>query len=212
LASHPNCAKTARQSSCYNVVPVNEEITGLLAAWKNGDTGAGARLAETLYLELRQLAHYYFSHERPGSTLQATALVHELYLRLFSRNELSFENRSHLMAAASQQLRRILTDHARRVCASKRGGRAPKIGLSGVDFAVLNREQEILEIDELLQRLWEHDPRVGRVVEMRFFGGLEETEIAESLSVSVATVKRDWQFARAWFIKMLRAGREKNAY
>jgi RNA polymerase sigma factor (TIGR02999 family) len=190
--------------------PVKEDVTGLLAAWRSGDTCAGTRLAETLYAELRQLARYYFAHERRGSTLQATALVHELYLRLFSRNELSFQNKSHLMAVAARELRRILTDHARRVCAAKRGGRSLKIGLSGLDFAVLNREQEILEIDELLQRLSEVDRRVGQVVEMRFFGGLEEAEIAESLSVSVATVKRDWRFARAWFIKMIRAGREKD--
>ena len=182
---------------------MEKDVTGLLAAWRSGDTGAGARLAETLYVELRKLSQHHFAYERPGQTLQATALVHELYLRLFGRDAPAIQNKAHLMAVASQQLRRILIDHARRACAAKRGDGALKIELSGIDFAVTSRQQEILEIDELLERLSVLDPRAARVVEMRFFGGLEEVEIAEALSISVATVKRDWQFARAWFIQML---------
>ena len=185
---------------------MHKDVTGLLAAWKGGDAVAGARLAETLYAELQQLSRYHFSRERPGHTLQATALVHELYLRLFGREAPPIQNRAHLMAVASQQLRRILIDHARRACASKRGDGALQITLSGIDFAIPSRQQEILEIDELLERLSGLDSRAARVVELRFFGGLDEVEIAEALSISVATVKRDWQFARAWFIKMLQPG------
>jgi RNA polymerase sigma factor (TIGR02999 family) len=189
---------------------VSNDVTDLLAAWRSGDAGAGAQLAQTLYVELRQLSRYHFARERPGHTLQATALVHELYLRLFGRDAPPVENKAHLMAVASQQLRRILIDHARRACAAKRGDAALKIGLSGIDFAVPSHEQEFLEIDELLEQLSVLDPRAADVVEMKFFGGLEEVEIAEALSISTSTVKRDWQFARAWFIKMLQAGRETN--
>ena len=182
-------------------------VTALLAACKSGDAVAGARLAEVLYTELKQLSAYHFSQEKPGHTLQATALVHELYLRLFGRAAPSVESRAHLMAVASQQLRRILIDHARRACASKRGDGALQITLSRIDFGIPSRHQEILEIDDLLQQLAGLDTRSARVVELRFFGGLDEAEIAEVLSISVATVKRDWQFARAWFVKMLHGGR-----
>jgi RNA polymerase sigma factor (TIGR02999 family) len=190
---------------------VKNDVTGLLDAWKGGDAAAGARLAETLYAELQQLARYHLAHERSDHTLSATALVHELYLRLFGRDAPLIDNRAHLMAVAAQQLRRILIDHARRTCAAKRGDGAVKVGLSGIDFASPSRQQEILEIDELLDRLSSLDPRAGRVVEMRFFGGLEECEIAEALSISVATVKRDWQFARAWLIKMLQEERARTS-
>jgi RNA polymerase sigma-70 factor, ECF subfamily len=130
--------------------------------------------------------------------------VHELYLRLFGRQAPNIQSRAHLLAVASQQLRRILIDHARKACAAKRGDRPLEVTLSDVDFAAPSRQQEILEIDELLDQLSDLDPRAARVVEMRFYGGLEESEIAEALEVSAATVKRDWQFARAWFTKALR--------
>jgi RNA polymerase sigma-70 factor, ECF subfamily len=190
---------------------MQEDISGLLAAWKGGDAVAGARLAETLYAELVQLSRYHFSRERRGHTLQATAVVHELYLRLFGHEAPTLQSRAHLMAVASQQLRRILIDHARRACASKRGDGALQVTLSGIDFAIPNRQQEILEINDLLEHLSGFDSRAARVVELRFFGGLDEVEIAEALSISAATVKRDWQFARAWFIKMLQRGKGSNS-
>src|SRR4051794_8291954 len=166
------------------------EVTALLAAWRAGEEAAGAHLAETLYSELRHIARYHFGREQAGHTLQTNALVHELYLRLFGRQAPDIRSRAHLLAVASQQLRRILIDHARKACAAKRGDRPLAVTLSEVDFAVPSRQQEILEIDELLERLYDLDPRAARVVEMRFYGGLEESEIAEELEmeISVATV------------------------
>ncbi|MFL6452223.1 MAG: ECF-type sigma factor [Bryobacteraceae bacterium] len=180
------------------------EVTALLAAWRAGDQAAGAQLANRLHDELQRIARYQFGRERGGHTLQTTALVHELYLRLFAREAPDIRSRAHLLAVASQQLRRILIDHARKACAAKRGDRPLEVTISDVDFAVPGRQQEILEIDELLDRLYDLGPRAARVVEMRFYGGLEESEIAEELEISVATLKRDWQFARAWFTKALR--------
>ena len=167
------------------------EVTALLAAWKAGKEAAGAQLAEILYTELQQVARYHFGREQSGHTLQTKALVHELYLRLFGRQAPDLQSRAHLLAVASQQLRRILIDHARKACAAKRGNRPLEVTLSDVGFAVPSRQQEILEIDELLEQLSDLDPRAAHVVEMRFYGGLEESEIAEELEVSVATVKRD---------------------
>jgi RNA polymerase sigma-70 factor (ECF subfamily) len=186
---------------------VKNAVTELLGAWKAGDAAAGAKLAETLYTELMRLSRYHLSHERHDHTLSPTALVHELFLRLFGRNAPEIENRAHLMAVVSQQLRRILIDHVRRTSAAKRGDGAVKVTLNEMDIAGPGRQQEILEVDELLDRLSGLDPRAAQVVEMRFFGGFEESEIAEALSVSIATVKRDWRFARACLTKMLQEQR-----
>jgi len=182
---------------------MEHEVTALLGAWKAGDADAGHRLAEKLYKELKQIARYHFSSERRGHTLQSTIIVHELFLRLFSREAPAVQDKAHLIATASKQMRRILIDYARKASADKRGGAHPDIRLSGVDFGASNRQLEILEIDDLLQQLLKLEPRAAQIVEMRFFGGLEESEIAEALSISVATVKRDWQFARAWFIQRM---------
>jgi RNA polymerase sigma factor (TIGR02999 family) len=133
--------------------------------------------------------------------LQTTALVNELYLRFFSREAPALTDKAHLLALASRQMRRILIDRARRACALKRGEGALRVTLAEHELIAPAREQELVEVDELLTKLEELDGRAAAVVEMRFFGGLSEEEIAESLSVSVPTVKRDWQFARAWLRK-----------
>jgi RNA polymerase sigma factor (TIGR02999 family) len=186
-----------------------EDTTILLDRWRRGDAQAGGRLAELLYAELQKLAHNWFSREQPGHTLQTTALVNELYLRLFSRDAPDLSDKAHLLAIASQQLRRILIDHARQACAAKRGDQALRVTLSADEMASPSRQQELVEVDDLLTQLERLDERAFKVVELRFFGGLSEKEIAEALSISVATVKRDWQFARAWLGKMLKAPTER---
>src|SRR3954463_11060419 len=181
-----------------------EDTTALLTRWQTGDAKAGGRLAELLQVELQKIAHYWLSRERAGHTLQTTALVNELYLRLFSREAPPLSGKAHLLAVASRQLRRILIDHARQACAAKRGDGALRVTLSDADLVTPSREQELMEVDEVLTELERLDERSARVVELRFFGGLREDEISEALSISVATVKRDWQFARAWLGKALK--------
>lgn len=179
----------------------HDSTTALLRQWRAGDREAGSRLAEVLHGELQKLARYWFSREHPGHTLQTTALVNELYLRLFSQEAPALSDKAHLMALASRQIRRILIDHARHACALKRGQGTLRVTLPEQELIAPAREQELVEVDDLLTKLEQLDARAAAVVEMRFFGGLSEEEIAESLSVSVPTVKRDWQFARAWFKK-----------
>jgi RNA polymerase sigma factor (TIGR02999 family) len=182
----------------------HDSTTTLLRQWRAGDPSAGTRLAEVLHSELQKLAHYWFSREDPGHTLQTTALVNELYLRFFSQEAPAMADKAHLMALASRQIRRILIDHARQACALKRGDGALRVTLPEHALIAPAREQELVEVDELLTKLEHLDARTAAVVEMRFFGGLSEEEIAETLSVSVPTVKRDWQFAKAWLKKNIR--------
>jgi RNA polymerase sigma factor (TIGR02999 family) len=155
------------------------------------------------YEHLRRLAGHYLRNERPGHTLQPTALVHELYLKLFSQESVDWQNRAHFFAVAAQQLRRILTDYARGVAAEKRGGKRIKLSLTEVEGVIGKREQDLLEVDEALRKLEKLDPRAAQVVELRFFGGLKETEVAEVLGISLATLHRDWKAARAWLISEL---------
>lgn len=155
------------------------------------------------YEHLRRLAAHYLRNERPDHTLQATALVHELYLRLFSQESVDWQNRAHFFAVAAQQLRRILTDYARGAAAEKRGGKHIKLSLAEVEGAIGERERDVLEVHEALLKLEKLDARAAKVVELRFFGGLKETEVAEVLGISLATLHRDWKFARAWLISDL---------
>lgn len=179
------------------------EITQLLCQVNNGDPEAEARLMSLVYDELRRLAGYYMRREKPGNSLQATALVHEAYLRLVEQRN-DWKNRAHFFGVAAQMMRRILVDRARARIADKRGGLCAKVSL---DEALVFSEEpsaEIVALDEALKRLAQWDRRQSRIVELMFFGGLTEEETAEVVGVSSRTVKRDWSVARAWLHKELR--------
>lgn len=185
-------------------MPDSEHITTLLSDWRNGNPSAGEELLGVVYRELRHLAARYLSQERSDHTLQPTALVHELYLRVFTSGEpIAWQNRAHFFAVAAQTLRRILIDHARMRQSAKRGGHQVKLSLTEVNGLAEPRTDNLLEIDEALQRLAELEPRAAQVVELRFFGGLQVEEVAEVLGVSIVTVKRDWKVARAWLTAQL---------
>jgi RNA polymerase sigma-70 factor (ECF subfamily) len=174
------------------------EITGLLSSMRRGDREAESRLMKLVYRELRRRAGRYMRGERPEHTLQPTALVNEAYLRLTHKNRIDWRSRAHFYAVASVEMRRILVDHARNRAADKRGGPVEKIPLEDAAAYSTSRPEELLALDDALRQLAEWAPRAARVVEMLFFGGLTEAEIAEVLGVSVRTVKRDWSAARAW--------------
>ena len=187
--------------------PSPHEITGLLAAWSGGDESALERLAPLVYDELHRLAHYYMSHERPGHTLQTTALVNEAYLRLVNWREVQWQNRAHFFAVSAQMMRRILVDFARDRQYVKRGGGALRVSLDEAASFTEARGADLVALDEALTALAEGDPRKGQVVEMRFFGGLSVEEVAEVLKVSEETVIRDWRLAKVWLLRELSGGR-----
>jgi RNA polymerase sigma-70 factor, ECF subfamily len=179
----------------------SESVSALLVAWNAGDEDAGRRLIPLVYRELRRRAGGYLRREKPGHTLQPTALVHEAYLRLVGLQG-QLRNRSQFFGVASNVMRRILVDHARRRRAAKRG--AIRVTLDDAHRAAVDREVDLVRLDEVLSELSALDPRQGRVVELRYFGGLTLEEAAEVLGVSVATVKREWTLARAWLFDRLR--------
>lgn len=174
------------------------EITVLLAEMKRGNSEALPKLVPLLYDELRKLAGHFLREERPGHTLQPTALVHEAYLKLAGQRA-GFENRAQFMAVAAQAMRRILVDYARQRVAAKRGG---GVALTDIDLATVGatveQSQELLAIDEALEKLTTIDPQQARVVEMRYFGGLTVEETAAALAIAPRTVKREWAMAKAW--------------
>ncbi len=180
---------------------LRSEVTTLLAEWRGGDEQARNRLIPVIYDELRRMAAIGLRNEDRNHTLQPTALVHELYLRMFASGSVNPNDRKHLFAIAARQIRRILVDHARSKKAEKRGGGKLVNLEQGAEFAV--RPQNLLNVDEALSRLGELDERAAQVVELRFFGGMTEVQTAEALGVSITTVKRDWDFARAWLYKTL---------
>jgi RNA polymerase sigma factor (TIGR02999 family) len=186
-------------------VPDSRALTTLLLDWRAGNPAAADQLASILYNDLRSLARQYLRHERPDHTLQPTALVNELYLRLFGVSApVTWQNRAHFFAVAAQTLRRILVDHARAQRAEKRGGHQVKVSLTAAQKWAESRNEDLLAVEEALQQLEQLEPRAAQVVELRFFGGLTEEEVAEVLGVSPITVKRDWKFARAWLMNQLR--------
>lgn len=185
--------------------PDSGTFTRWLVEWRNGSQEAADRLFAAAYQELRRLAAWHFQNERPGHTLQPTALVNELYIKLFAGEPVEWRNRAHFFAVASQQLRRLLIDHARARSAEKRGGSDVRLSLGDVTGEAEPRQEDLIELDQALRRLEELDQRSARVVELRFFGGLTEKEAAEVLGISVATLKRDWDFARAWLISQLKS-------
>src|SRR5437016_1731909 len=173
-------------------------VTQLLQQWSQGDDSALAELTPLVYEELRRLAHHYMTGQRPDHTLQTSALVNEAYLRLADQTNPSWQSRAHFFAVAARAMRQILVSYARSNRAQKRGGGAARIELD--ESAILSPEQskEIVDLHEALERLGTLDSRKARVVELKYFGGLNHDEIAEVLKVSAVTVRRDWVFAKAW--------------
>ncbi len=177
------------------------EVTNLLIQLKKGNREAQSRLIPLVYAELRRVAARYMRGEQPGHSLQATALVHEAYLRLAGQQDISWQNRAHFFGVAANIMRRILVDHARAKQARKRGGSIQKVSFDEAVLVQPEPPRDFLALDEALERLAQRDARQSRVVELRFFGGLSEEEAAEVLGISVRTVKRDWAVARAWLYK-----------
>jgi RNA polymerase sigma factor (TIGR02999 family) len=179
-----------------------ESLTVLLNAWSEGDQAAGNEIITIVYNELRRLAAHYLQTERPDHTLQPTALVHELYCKLIVTEPISWRGRGHFMAVAARQLRHLIIDYARTERAQKRGGGQPKLSLDEApEVSMVPVDDRVLDLDEALKRFEALDARAAQVVELRYFGGLTESEIGKTLDISVATVKRDWDFARAWLLK-----------
>ncbi len=184
----------------------SSEITGLLVDWSNGDQAALDRLLPMVEKELRRLAHSYMRRENPDHTLQTTALVNEAYLKLIDQKRTRWQNRAHFFAIAATVMRRILLNYARDQHREKRGGNIMQVSLSEATVVSLEKSEEFIALDEALDRLAVEDRRKARVVELRFFGGLEMDEIAEVLKVSPVTVMRDWKFAKAWLLREMQNG------
>ncbi len=185
-------------------MPSALHTTQLLLRAGNGDEAAADKLLPLVYDELRALAQHYMEQERPDHTLQATAVVHEAYLRLVDQRQANWNSRAHFMAMAAQMIRRILVDHARRRLTTKRNHNGARIALTQNDVPFEATDQGLIELDESLERLKKLSERQARIVELRFFGGLTIEETADMLSVSSATVKNDWRVARAWLSRELR--------
>jgi RNA polymerase sigma-70 factor, ECF subfamily len=179
------------------------EITQLLAEWSNGNQTALDKLYPLVYDELHKMANRYMKRERKDHTLQTTALINEAYVRMVDQKNVHWENRAHFFAISAQIMRRILIDHARRHHYAKRGGGALKVSLDETAIVAGDPASDMLLLDEALNRLAEMDPRRGQVVELRYFGGLNNEEIAGVLKISENTVTRDWNMARAWLYQEL---------
>lgn len=183
-------------------------LTLLLNRMQKGDPEAGEQAASLVYEELHRIASRLMRRERAGHILQTTALIHEVYLRLAGAQSLEIRNRAHFFAVASRQMRRILVDHARSAGAERHGGGAERIELDRVHFGGGEPSVNLLLLDESLQELERLDLRPAKVVELRYFGGYTDKEAAEALGVSLATVRRDWEFARSWLFNRMRGGQE----
>ena len=181
----------------------SEEITNLLRAWSGGDEAALGRLAEHVYPELRLMARRYMMNERQGNTLQTTALVHEVYVRLVEVTKVEWHQRAQFFAMAAQMMRRILVDAARARGSHKRGGIAEKVNLDETAMLSAAPDRSILALDEALTAFSQVAPRQAKVVELRYFGGLTEEEIVVAMKISLSTVRRDWNLARAWLLQEL---------
>lgn len=186
--------------------PKPTEVTQLLLAWRNGDEQAFDKLLPLVHDELRRLAGHYMRRERPGHTLQTSALVNEVYLRLVGHGEIAWQNRAHFFGIAAQAMRQVLVDYARRRNFQKRGGQAEHVSLDEAATLAAGRAAEVVALDEALQSLARFDQRKSRVVELRYFGGLSVEETAEVLGVSVPTVMRDWNAAKLWLRREMSRG------
>ncbi len=179
------------------------EVTELLRRWRSGDEEALDMLTPLVYDELHRLAHRHLNRERPDHTLQTTALVNEAYLRLVEQSDVDWESRAHFFAVSAQVMRHILVDYARRHAAAKRGGEFQKVTLDGEAIVSRERAAELVALDEAMQALHEIHPRRSKVVELRYFGGLNNKDASEVLKVSETTIERDWRFAKAWLYREL---------
>jgi|HubBroStandDraft_3_1064219.scaffolds.fasta_scaffold140116_1 RNA polymerase sigma factor (TIGR02999 family) len=187
----------------FSDTPSKLEVTQLLKAWGTGDDKALDRLTPVVQQELHRLAHRCMSRERPGHTLQTTALVNEVYLRLVDVNAVEWQDRAHFFAISARMMRRILTDFARSRNYQKRGAGAVQVSFDEALVVTPEKDGDIMALDEALTEFAVLYPRQSQVVELRFFGGLEVKEAAEALKISPETVKRDWRFAKAWLRRAL---------
>jgi len=215
--SSPEISGGPLRSYNVGVAPLDSaDITGLLKAWGRGDQAALEQLTPLVYGELRAQARRYMRNERSGVTLQSTALVHEVYLRLIETQDVHWQDRVHFFALSARLMRRILVDAARARAATKRGGSATRVEHAfAVDFDQIptadSSASSLCALDDALEDLTRIDPRRTKVIELRFFGGLSVEETAEVLHVSPQTVMRDWRLARAWLARELRGDRAQPA-
>ena len=184
--------------------PSSIEVTQLLLDWSSGDQSALERLTPLVHGELRRLAHHYMSRERPGHSLQTTALVNEAYLKLIDQKHVQLKDRAQFFALAATLMRHILVDHARSRQYLKRGGGIRQVALDEALTLSGERDDDLIVLDEALSQLASTDQRKGKVVELRFFGGLSVEETAEALDVSPVTVMREWSLAKAWLYRLIR--------
>jgi RNA polymerase sigma factor (TIGR02999 family) len=184
---------------------MSEDVTQLLVDWSHGDKDALERLMPLVYDELHRLARSYMRRERSDHTLQPTALVNEAYLRLIDQTRVQWRNRAHFFGVAAQLMRRVTLKHAERQNAAKRGRQAPDVPLEEAAVAGAATDEDLIALNEALEHLEELDERQGRIVELRFYGGLSTTEIGECLGISRATVDREWRLARAWLKRELKS-------
>jgi RNA polymerase sigma factor (TIGR02999 family) len=182
---------------------MKSDLKTLLLQWREGDRSAGEKVVALVYSDLRGLAAYFLNSERPDHTLQPTDLVNEAFVRLSSGKPVDWQNRAHFIAVAARQMRRILIDHARRQKALKRNDTLIPVPFSQGAAARKSHLESVLAMEEILEELEKFDSRAAQIVELRVFGGMTEKELGEVLGISVATVKRDWTFARAWLIRRL---------
>ena len=182
------------------------DITGLLVAWGRGDEQAFEQLVPIIYDELRRIARHYIEREPAGHQLQATALVHETYIRLIDASQVQWQNRAHFYAICANLMRRILVDYARSQDSWKRGGHTPHVSLDGDTLLSPERSPDLIALDEALEKLAGVDSRKSRVVELRFFGGLTVEETADVMQLSPRTVHSDWGFAKSWLLRELTGG------
>jgi RNA polymerase sigma factor (TIGR02999 family) len=181
----------------------SHDVTQLLVSWRDGDEGVPSRLMPLVYDELRRLARSYLQRERSDHTLQATALVHEAYLRMVDDSQTCWKDRAHFYGIAARVMRQILVDHARAHNAAKRGGLEQKLSLDEARDLPLNKQVDLVALDGALESFAQTYPRKSEVVELKFFGGLDTREISEALQVSEKTVLRDWNFAKLWLCRAL---------
>ena len=180
-----------------------QDLTQLLVNWSNGDKSALDEMTPVLYDELRKVARRLLSAERPDHTLQPTALVHEAYMRLINQRAVDWKNRAHFLGVAATMMRRILINHAKAYQAAKREGYAAAISLEDALGVFTNPQVDLIDLDCTLEKLTELDPQQGKVVELRYFGGLSIEETAEVMGISSATVKREWGTARLWLLQQM---------
>jgi RNA polymerase sigma-70 factor, ECF subfamily len=187
---------------------MREDVTQVLEQLRGGDRKAADKLLPMVYDEFRALARHYLAQERANHTLQPTALVHEAYMKLVDQTRVDWQGKSHFFAVAAQAMRRILVDHARSRHRDKRGGGRARVVLDEAVALSPQKDEDVIALDEALEKLAALDPRQAKVVELRFFGGMNVEEVAEALGVSKRTVEGDWTFARAWLSRALREGEE----